>query len=587
MKKILLFTATILTFSACEDFLDTESYTKKNTENYPTTEKDALEMVTGVYATMNNAMQNVQNTYFYAAELASDDRFGGGGENDKDMQVLDHLLYTNMDRFQTFWSDRYSGISRANMALAGLEKVENEELKNQLMGEVLILRAFFYNELVELFGNIPLITAVPSSVDEAISYPAQSSTDEVYGFIAADLKKAIEIMPAKRWNQTVSGTGHLTKWAAQALLARVYLFYTGFYGKDALPLTDAEGTVSGSLAKAEVVAGLEDCIANSGHALVSDFRSLWPYSNSVTKKDYPYVQDAPDWVRDGENPEQMFAIKCSHMADWSIRHNGYSNQYMLHFGIRDGGSDGDRYKKIFPLGYGWGAGPVSPKLWDEWETAEPTDMRREASILDVTTTDGYVYGEDKQMEESGFWQKKIVTTRAAKSYNPDGTINELYWNFSSSKEYFGDGEADDQQLSYEVDLTILRFADVLLMHSELTQTADGMNRVRERAGLPAVSYSDQALRNERRWELAFEGTRWSDIRRWGIASQALTKQLGSQIWNRGVATTMKDQGAGYAARYEATKGFMPIPLSELELSGGMLKQNPGWDASALFVSWNE
>ncbi|WP_085536677.1 RagB/SusD family nutrient uptake outer membrane protein [Massilibacteroides vaginae] len=587
MKKILYFTVAAFLLVGCEDFLDTESYTKKNTENYPKTEKDAIEMVTGVYATMNNVTKNVQNSYFYVAELASDDRFGGGGENDKNMQVLDHLLYTDIDRFQTFWSDRYSGINRANMALANLDKVENEELRNQLMGEVLILRAFFYNELIEMFGNIPLITGVPSSVDEAIIYPAQSPTDDIYGFMAADLKRAIEIMPSKPWKQTVSGSEHLTKWAAEALLARIYLFYTGFYGKDALPLMNEEGSLSGSIAKAEVVAGLEDCIANSGFELLSDFRSLWPYSNSLTKKDYPFAQDAPSWVKDGENPEQVFSIKFSHMADWNIRHNGYSNQYMLHFAIRDGGADADRYKKIFPLGYGWGAGPVSPKLWAEWKAAEPTDMRREASILDVTTTDGYVYGEDKQMEESGLWQKKIVATRAAKNYNSDGSMNQLFWSFSSSSEFFGDGEGDDQQLSHEVDLNIIRFADVLLMHSELTQTADGMNRVRERAGLPAVTYSEKALRNERRWELAFEGTRWSDIRRWGIAKEALAKQLGSTIWNRGIQTTMKEQGAGYATRYEATKGFMPIPQIEIDLSDGVLKQNPGWDASALFVSWNE
>ena len=111
------------------------------------------------------------------------------------------------------------------------------------------------------------------------------------------------------------------------------------------------------------------------------------------------------------------------------------------------------------------------------------------------------------------------------------------------------------------------------MHSELTQTADGMNRVRARAKLPAVTYSETALRNERRWELAFEGTRWADIRRWGIAEQALSNQLGSDIWNRGVATVMKNQGAGYAARYAATKGFMPIPQTEIDANPNIV-QNP-------------
>ncbi|MGD9555596.1 MAG: RagB/SusD family nutrient uptake outer membrane protein [Mangrovibacterium sp.] len=585
MKQIFYLAAVSLVLTSCENYLDSESYVKKNEGNYPTTAADAIQVVTGVYATLNKPIANVQNTYFYAAELASDDRFGGGGENDKDMQVLDHLLYTNMDRFKSFWADRYSGISRANMAIANLDKVADEQLRNQLTGETLILRAFFYNELVELFGNIPLITEVPRNVAEAQQYPPQAPAEDVYAFIASDLKKAISIMPSTKWNETVSGEGHLTKWTAEALLARVFLFYTGFYNKDALPLVGEDGTVSGTIAKAEVVAGLEDCIANSGHDLVSDFRSLWPYSNKLSKKDYPYVQNAPEWVKDGSNPEQIFVIKCSHLADWSTT-IGYSNQYMLHFAIRSHGG-ADQYKNLFPFGQGWGAGPVSPKLWNEWKTAEPADPRREASILDGSKTPDYIYGADKQMEESGFWQKKIIATTAAKEYNSDGTIKSLYNSFTSSTEYYGDGESDNFQLAHEVDLCLIRYADVLLMHSELTGTATGMNEVRARAGLSPVSYSETALRNERRWELAFEGTRWSDIRRWGIAKEALAKQLGSDIYNRGVATTMKDQGAGYATRYEATKGFMPIPQSEIDLSNGALKQNPGWDASAVFVSWNE
>jgi len=368
-------------------------------------------------------------------------------------------------------------------------------------------------------------------------------------------------------------------------LARVYLFYTGFYQKDALPLMGADGKISGSIAKAEVITGLEDCIANSGQSLVPDYRSLWPYTNTLSKKDYPYAKNAPAWVKDGTNPETVFSIKFSHLASWSTT-TGYSNQYALFFAIRSTGA-ANQYKNLFPFGEGWGAGPVSPNLWKEWKAAEPTDPRRDASILDGSATPDYIYGADKQMEESGFWSKKVIATKGAKTYNTDGTLDALFNSFTSSTEYYGDGAADDFQLAHEVDINVIRYADVLLMHSELTGTADKMNLVRARAGLLPVTYSVTTLRNERRWELAFEGTRWSDIRRWGIAKDALSAQLGSDIWNRGIATTMKNQGAGYSARYDACKGFMPIPQSEIDLSSGVLKQNAGWDASALFVSWNE
>lgn len=586
MKKILFLAlaATVL-FTSCEAFLDTESYTKKNTGNYPKTADDAIQMVTGVYATLNKVIANCGNSYYFAAQLLSDDMFGGGGENDKDWTSLEHLMYTNLDRFKSFWSDRYSGISRANMALANLDKVEDETLRNQLMGETLFLRALFYFELVQMFGDVPLITTVPQTVAEVAEYPAQAPQKDIYAFIAADLKKAVTIMPTQKWNEIVSGEGHATRWAAEALLARVFLFYTGFYGEAELPMMDEEFNVNGSVTKAEVITALEDCINNSGHTLADDYRRLWPYTNSVSAKNYDYLADLNAtrkyWLKDGENPETLFAIKCSHLASWGTT-IGYSNQYCLFFGIRNAGT-GDQYKNVFPFGQGWGAGPANPKLWDEWKAKEPNDLRRKASILAAADRPNYVYGADKLMEESTFWQKKVIAITAYKNET------DLFNSFTSSTEYYGDGEADDFQLAHETDLILIRFADVLLMHSELTGTAESMNRVRARAGLSPVSYSFEALQNERRWELAFEGLRWGDMRRWGdtYAINALTGQLGANIWNRAVATVMKDQGAGYAARYQATKGFMPMPSSEVDLSNGVLQQNAGWGTDAIFVSWNE
>lgn len=590
MKKILFIALAALLFSSCEAFLDTESYTKKNTGNYPKTADDAIQMVTGVYATLNRVLANCGNSYYFAAQLLSDDMFAGGGENDKHWTSLEHLMYVDLNQYSSFWSDRYSGISRANMAIANLDKVENEKLRNQLMGETLFLRALFYFELVQMFGDVPLITQVPQSVSEVTEYPAQATQEEIYAFIAADLKKACEIMPKDKWNAIVSGEGHATRWAAQALLARVFLFYTGFYGKTELPLMDEEFNITGTVTKTEVITALEDCINNSGHTLVNDYRRLWPYSNSLSAKDYYYVADLKNkgeyWFKDGSNPETVFAIKCSHLADWSTT-IGYSNQYCLFFAIRNAGTS-DQYKNVFPFGQGWGAGTVNPRLWEEWQTQEPADKRRKASILAAADRPNYVYGADALMEETTFWQKKVIAITGAKEYNADGSIKTLYNSFTSSTEFYGDGESDNFQLAHETDLILVRFADVLLMHSELTETADGINKVRARAGLPAVSYSLEALQRERRFELAFEGLRWGDMRRWGdnFAINALTGQLGQIIWNRGVQNIMKDQGAGYSARYQATRGFLPLPSSEVDLSDGVLKQNPGWGADAVFGSWN-
>lgn len=575
MKKLifLVFTSLIF-FTSCEDFLDTQNLTKKDSGNFPVNETDASQLVTSVYSTLNSVMNAPNTSYFYVAEVASDDRFGGDGEDGKDARAIDHLMYANINYFSPFWSERYKGISRANMAIANMDNIADEETRNQKLGEALFLRAFSYFELTQMFGDIPFIESAPENVEEAQESPKQIPAKDVYKYIASDLKKAYDIMPSYKWDEVISGT--VTKWAAAGLMARVYLFYTGFFDETSIPLTDGE-----TLTKAQVVAALEDCINHSGHKLVDDYRQLWGYSNSLTKKDYDYVSDLEgSWIKDGENPEQVFAIKCAYLGTWQNA-IGYSNQYCLFFGIRSSG-DSEQYKNTFPFGQGWGQGPVNPGLWNEWEDDAPNDPRRKASILNVEEEfESYdYYGADKQMEESGFWQKKYIATTAYK--NDD----ELYNSFTSAPEYYGDGENDHYQVSHSVDLTIIRYADILLMHSELTETADGINEVRRRVDLPEVPYSLENLKKERRYELAFEGVRWLDIRRWGDAPDLLSNQLGQPIYNKGIETEMKDQGAGYVQRYNATKGYMPIPQSEIELSNGSIKQTEGWDNSALFTSWS-
>jgi hypothetical protein len=104
MKKLIYLTiAVVLTvsFPGCESFLDTENYTKQNTGNFPISLDDAKKSLTGIYSTLSMAISNAADTHFYMAELASDDRFGGGGENDKDMQGFDHLMNTKPNRFGT------------------------------------------------------------------------------------------------------------------------------------------------------------------------------------------------------------------------------------------------------------------------------------------------------------------------------------------------------------------------------------------------------------------------------------------------------------------------------------------------------
>ncbi len=563
MKKIISLVALAITFSSCEKFLDTESYDKKNTGNFPLNAADAEQMITGIYSTFSTAISNAANTHFYAAELASDDRFGGGGENDRDMHGLDHLMNTQPNRFQTYWEARYQGIFRANTAIATIDNVttwNDATQRDRLLGETYFLRALFYFELSQMFGEVPLVTT-----PEAENIP-KSPAAETYGQIAYDLQQAISLLPSTPYTGTASG--HATKWAAQALAARVFLFYTGYYQQSSLPV--AEG---GEITKAQIITWLDECIGSSGHDLVSDFRNLWPYTNEHTAADYDYVTDnGLRWEGDG-NKETVFAVKFGTLVDWGNEYTlGYSNQYVLHFGLRSNNGQAN----TFPFGQGWGAGPVNTNLWNQWRQAEPNDIRRTASIMNAETdVDDYIYGADAQMEETGFWQKKYIPITA---YREGGLL--------PSYAIIADAAPTDFQLAHTQDLVLIRFADVLLMHSELVENNTGLNRVRTRAGLGNVAYSLDAIKRERRWELAFEGLRYFDLMRWHDAADALASQEGVAIKNKGVDTQMRGFGGGYRARYQATGGFWPIPQNEILLSDGVLIQNPGWGTpEAEFPGW--
>ena len=590
-KHIITLSALVLAslvFAGCEKFLDTVSYTERNTSNFPASEEDARQLVTGIYATLNLDLRDFAGTcYIMQANLCSDDCYGGGGMDDSETQAWDHLMYNDIDHQADFWTNCYSGIGRANMAISALDKVEDEDLRNQLLGEAYILRSWFYFELAQMFEIVPLVTTVPESVADAAEYPALASVEELYGFIAASLKIACDNMPSTPYGSILTGRGHVNRWVAEGLLARVFLFYTGFYsdkeGKSitALPLMDLETgeLTSETIGKDYVVGKLEDCIKNSGYSLVPDFRCLWTYSNKATKPDYPFMADcAESWYMDAHNPEQMFHINA---AKSSHKYN-YLNYYC---GLRT--FDSGDYKGVFPMSRGYGFATVNPDLWNTWDE---NDIRRKGSIWSVweeaPNFDSYQFGAESQMEETGLWQKKI--------HSPACYINGKWsFEFTSISEYYG-ADKDLGRKKATNDFTLLRFADVLLMHAELTDGKviyngmDGMNAVRARAKLPQIAYSVDALRQERRHELAFEAIRWGDMRRYGKAYciAALESQLGGRIWNTGNETKMKDQGPGYKARYEATWGFRPYPQMEISLSNGVLTQRPGWDSTtALYTSW--
>ncbi|MFI3286817.1 MAG: RagB/SusD family nutrient uptake outer membrane protein [Rikenellaceae bacterium] len=568
MKKIFLILSVAFCLSSCNEFLETESYTTLNSGNFPATADDVQDLITGAYSAQTSYINNTIKSHpYFVAETASDERLGGAGVSDWSTQCLDKLMISTVDDHSAFWSNRYKGVYRANMVIESIDDCTgftDEAEKNHMLGEAYFLRALFYWELAQLFENIPMPTY---TTDYDLT---QVSVDELYAQIGTDFVNAIELLERKQFDVNYSEMA--TVWAAEGYLARVFLFYTGFYGKSSMPLNDG-----GSLTSSQMGDYLTDCINNSGHGLVSDFRNLWAYSNEYTGAYWDYSKEN-DLKWEGDNNKEII-----YTYKFGIK-GGSSTSYRNFFTIWQGFPTLLGISYLYPYGHGWAMGSVCPDIVETWEREEPNDIRRDGSIISIADeipaySDGYA-GFDS-WEETMYRAKKFMPIT---SYSSDGST--LYQTFT----YLQYG-ANNNYLSGQItDFPLMRFADILLMHSEITQSVDGINQVRTRAGLdPIASYSLDALQKERRWELSFEGVRWNDIRRWGIAEELLDNQIGIAVVNRGADAVMpSDIGGGYSTRYKATRGFTMIPNCEIELSNGVMIQNEGWNEgdNYLYTGWS-
>ena len=562
IKYIIASLFCVMLFAACDDFLDTDNLTMKDTSNFPLNETDAYQMVNGIYAVMNRNLADPEEDPFFIFDIASDDRLGGGSQSNIGAQGVDRLMNAYVDWMKPLWKQRYAGINRANSALETIDNVKDwssEDKKKQLLCEIHFLRAFYYFNLAQVFNGVPLVLSTePQNLPKA-------TPEEVYAQIASDLKKAIEYGPAVKYPEF--GDGRASKWSAEGMMARVWLFYTGFYNKSELPLPAEEG---GAISKAQVVSWLEDCIANSGYGLVSDQRNLWPYTNPYTGKDYQYdIDNGLNWETD-ENKENMFAIKMSNKPGWSADAQLRHNRIVEFYGLRK------TNETAFPFSVqGYSNGPVCEKLWTDW-AADPdyaNDYRRTGSICDrAVEIPNYPGDRAKEVENTNLLAKKYIGCEA---YDHETGQRMLSYG------YFY-GSENNRQTGLTQSLVWLRFADVLLMHAELSDGKavyngkNGLNAVRERAKLPDIPYSLANLKKERRYELCFEAIRWNDLRRWGDVQQKVNNQVGNNILNQGIPGQYAFTN-DFMQRYNDTGGgFFKIPEDQVTLSEGVLEQNPGW-----------
>ena len=619
MKKYILSSLAVLSaatlLTSCNDMLDTDPrVTEMTAATFPGKPADVEALNAATYSILNTLgggdQSQLLNNPFYWWSLMSDDNYGSGGLQDFVAKSLHHFTMADANQYEYDWNLLYGGVSRANTQIETIDNVpwteEEKAQRNQLLGEAFFMRGLYTMWLSQMYGDIPVIT---STTIDADSYVERDAEKYVYAQIIADFVSAKNLMKAVRAN----GSGHADKFCAEAFMARAYMFWAGFYkgtqelanGGPAIELINIhdeainqEGCNVASVSKEDIVAGLRDVIDNGGYKLCDDFRSLWQYSNSklYDEGEYEFILDMDrnncfDMPGMGNgNTEELFQIQFMNASSWSIggyycNPRMYSNYLSCFWGLRNGASNQNGMRsKTYPFNQGWGQGTPSCNIWDDWDDA---DLRKRASLIELDNpkeVKEYTYEKD-DCEESGYSVKKYANV----NLRANDADNHTWWE--QCEGYKSPGSlGNSQQGDHFEDFYLMRYSDVLLMMTELTGVASYMNQVQKRAGVAETGYSLQNVMNERRWEFAFEGLRFNDLRRWTgrgcsngtYAPDALQAQEGKQIVCLGQKDNkrpMHHMTCSWTKRYKDTDGFLPKPQNQISLHSGGLTQNKGWETS--------
>ncbi|HEX7049209.1 MAG TPA: RagB/SusD family nutrient uptake outer membrane protein [Longimicrobiales bacterium] len=303
----------------CDSFLNTEPKAELTTADFFETADQAVQATNATY-NMLRAWGVHVFAWIGMTDIVSDDATKGSTPADASFLLdLDNLTFDPGNiAFNDTWTAYYQGIYRANVAIANIPNVEMDEaLKARLIGENKFLRAYYYFFLVRAFGGVPLITK-PLPAEEFEQ--TRASADEVYALIEQDLLDAIAVLP-QRSEYASEDLGRATKGAAQALLARVYLF---------------RGDFQGAYDQATAV------INSTEYGLSADFGTIF--------------------TEQGENgPGSVFEVQTV-----ALEEGGGGSQYAQVQGVRG------------TPNIGWGFNTPSPDLEASFE---PGDPRLQATIL--------------------------------------------------------------------------------------------------------------------------------------------------------------------------------------------------------------
>jgi hypothetical protein len=508
----------MLSVTGCKKFLETERQGAYEPEDYPYPGGSGPydQFIFSAYNELR--AYNLHSQFFIAAtSFRSDDADKGSSTGDGGANAIEFDNFpvsTGNGYLNGLWLGHYSLINACNTTIKEVNTneliVASDEIKKQTIAEARFLRGYAYFNMVRLFGRVPLIDTLFSDPAAQNNVP-QSTQAQIYQFVEDDLTYAAANLPLT-WDQKTF-PGRVTQGSANGLLAKVFLTQKKW---------------------AQAMAAANTVITSGVYNLNTNYERIFG--------------------EEGENsPESVFEVQATATATVPT---SLGVQYAQIMGVRGANN--------WNLGWGW-----NTPSEDLEKAYEPNDPRRARTFLYLSrnglngesdTLFQTVYG-----EITPFWSRNPNSGQLPNKY-----YNHKVYTRPERRASVGSNSG------YWMNIRLLRYADVVLMYaeaaSELGNTAEALQklewvRARARRGaptgtLPEITTTDpdelrEAIRHERRVELAMEHDRFFDLVRWGIAQEVL-------------------QAVGKTAFNQARDVLLPIPQTQIDLSNGLLTQNPGY-----------
>lgn len=537
MKRIILYLNMAFVLSGCSDVLDTVPTDRLSSEVYWQTDKDAEYAANAVY-------RFLESPTTVLGRDAMSDHARSTFETSDETKVEGSIADPQTNIFQNTWNDMYKGIRGCNDYLANVEKITPTDAAkvNRITSEVRTLRCYFYARLVSYFGDVPLVTT-PIGISESKTL-TRTPVAEIYDFIHTEITDAATYLPV-----TTTEKGRVTKGAALGILARTMLFAAG----------NVTGTDDRSATYYQRAKDAADAVIALGvYDLLPNYKDLFTYANENSKEvvfDKQFIKDV------------------------------YANSVMNSFGAVSLGNNGSN---------------MSPTrvLVDEYETTNGKKISEDSSYDPMNP----YANRDPRLGYTLYYPGSVL---------PNGAIYDSRPGWSSTSDVIGTSyqvsktgllprkyiNAEDigqsNRSNCGINLVILRYAEILLiaaesrieLNTELDVAMGYINKIRQRAdvnmppltGVSVQSALRDAVRHERTVELALEGSRFFDVRRWKIAESAcnMDKVDGMRYVDK-VSGALITVSTDYKKKFSSRDYLWPIPYNERQLNAN-LTQNEGWD----------